>query len=653
MHTLTKTCKLPDNPSVSRVAFVAIIFSICTAFQVAFFEPYGHAQNLNPAGTAITASQLTDITPQVLVSTTGFIYSRASKLYTGTMTVTNPGTNPITGPIAVSLNNLSSGVTLSNASGQYNGFPYVYQNLSLLSGGSISFPLQFSNPSNALIGFSALIYQVGPNAYLTTATPYQPQQNAASYEAEPAGFTPVFTEAVVRHGSRGQSSFDGTVYNMYLKAAADGALTPLGAQLGPDVMTMMQANALLDVGVAGITAPGYGNLSQTGIMEEQQIAARLLQRLPSYFAQLPASNRQIVMVNSGVNRVADSAGFFAQSLLTNNPSLGPLILKSAPLTAYPSNKPVAQAAGVNRFLLYFHKLAAKTDLVNSASDPYYQTYQDSLTYQAYLKNANMVAKVNSILTDPDAAANARAVLEMLFTKDFVDKIDNGTYTFTNSGSYIFTTSDGSYSTTVSGDGSTTVQSLSDAANELYSFYATAPAMQNELDNMDFSKYIPAAQASVLSYLDDVQSFYQKGPGIAEDGSSTFRMAQLLINDLFNEVDAVAKGDFSHGAKLRFTHGEEIMPLASILGLKNVFVQVPNASNYSYNTNPWRGAIVSPYAANVQWDVYSNGAGTLLVKMLYNEKEADFKADCDQARYAPGSHYYDYGRLTACYNHVSN
>lgn len=650
MSTMIRTSQSSCNPFIRKIVIVAVVFSVCTALQVAFFEPSGQAQDLT--GTAITTSQLADITPQVLVSTTGFIYSRASKLYTGTMTVTNPGTNPIAGPIAVSLNNLASGVTLSNAGGQYNGFPYVYQNLSLSPGASISFPMQFSNPSNARIDFSALIYQVGPNAYLTTATPYQPQQSTASYETAPAGFTPVFTEAVVRHGSRGLSSFDGTVYNMYIKAAADGALTPLGVQLGPDVMAMMKANALLDVGIAGITAPGYGNLSQTGIMEEQQIAARLLQRLPSQFAQLPAGNRKIVMVNSGVNRAADSAGFFAQSLATNNPSLGPLIVKSAPLTAYPSNKPVAQAAGVNRFLLYFHKLAAKTDLVSSLSDPYYQTYQDSLTYQAYLKNANMVTKVNSILTAPDATANARNVLEGLFTQDFVDKIASGTYTFANAGSYTFTSDDGGYSTTVSGDGSTTVQSLSDAANELYSLYAIAPAMQHELNGIDFSKYISPAQASYLSYLDDVQSFYQKGPGIAEDGFSTFKMAQVLLDDLFNEVDAISRGDFSHGAKLRFTHGEEIMPLASILGLKNIFVQVPNAGNYSYDNNPWRGAIVSPLAANVQWDVYSNGAGTLLVKMLYNEKETDFKADCDQARYAPGSHYYNYSGLKACYNHAS-
>lgn len=84
-----------------------------------------------------------------------------------------------------------------------------------------------------------------PATYQTTASQYQPQQEMTTYEQTPAGFSPVYTEAIVRHGSRGISSFDASVYNMWLKAEADGALTTLGAQLGPDLLRMMKANALL------------------------------------------------------------------------------------------------------------------------------------------------------------------------------------------------------------------------------------------------------------------------------------------------------------------------------------------------------------------------------------------------------------------------
>ena len=67
---------------------------------------------------------------------------------------------------------------------------------------------------------------------LTTETLYQPQQNMNSYQAPPAGFTPVYTQLIARHGARGMSSegSDIAVYDMWLQAQAQGALT-LGQQL--------------------------------------------------------------------------------------------------------------------------------------------------------------------------------------------------------------------------------------------------------------------------------------------------------------------------------------------------------------------------------------------------------------------------------------
>ena len=147
-----------------------------------------------------------------------------------------------------------------------------------------------------------------PATYYQTKTPYTPQQDAATYEAAPAGYAPVFTELVARHGSRGLSSmkYDAAFYNVWQRAAADDALTPLGQKLGADILKLMKANALLGYGVDGITAPGYGNLSQTGIDEHKQLAVRMLARLPALFTQLGANAasapRQIVTISSGVDR---------------------------------------------------------------------------------------------------------------------------------------------------------------------------------------------------------------------------------------------------------------------------------------------------------------------------------------------------------------
>jgi probable HAF family extracellular repeat protein len=121
----------------------------------------GHMLDANGHAMAAQAVLLsptpTPITSQVNVATTGLIYSRASKHFTGTMTVTNISQSAITGTLVVQLNNLASGVTLVNATGTSNGTPYINQAASLNPGASISIPLVFSDPSTVLITFDTTI----------------------------------------------------------------------------------------------------------------------------------------------------------------------------------------------------------------------------------------------------------------------------------------------------------------------------------------------------------------------------------------------------------------------------------------------------------------------------------------------------------------
>ncbi|KAF1022161.1 MAG: hypothetical protein GAK30_01306 [Paracidovorax wautersii] len=490
--------------------------------------------------------------------------------------------------------------------------------------------------------------------YYQTKAPYRAPQDATAYEAPPSGFTPVYTEMVARHGSRGLSSlkYDLAVYNLWQQAQADGALTPLGQRLGDDVLAIMKANFLLGYGVAGISTPGYGNETQVGIREHQQLAVRLLQRLPAYWQQVAADgSRQIQVVSSGVDRAVDSANFFVGSLKTAQPALATRIVYPKAPAPYPdTGTAVAQPDGTDRFLLYFHKLDKKTDAVTNTNDARYVTYQDSLAYQAYKKkDADLLAKQANLMTGAQATAAGRAVLARLFTSAFIDKIASGTYTFANTGTMSFTSSDGQFSPTLSGDGATVIDSLGAAGSLLYELYVIAPAMRDEA-GVDFAPYMPADDAQVFAELNDASDFYDKGPGMTEKGEATYKMAQILVDDLFNEVDAIARGDRSHAAKLRFAHAEIMIPLASRLGLKNVLQQVPLNQDYSYATNPWRGEYVSPMAANVQWDVYADASGRLIVKMLYNEKETDFQAACDGARVAGTRSFYDYAALKTCYGH---
>jgi hypothetical protein len=495
--------------------------------------------------------------------------------------------------------------------------------------------------------------------YFQTKAPYRPQQDVSTYEAAPAGFSPVYAEMVARHGSRGLSSlkYDLAIYNMWKKAQSDGALTPLGEKLGPDVLQIMRANFLLGYGVAGITTPGYGNETQVGINEHTQLAARMVQRLPAYWKQIgdsaSAAPRQIVAVTSGVDRAVDSGKFFVESLKAVQPALTPLVTYPAAPAPYPDNgAAVSQPAGTNRFLLYFHKLVKGTDLVTKPADPLFATYQASLAYQDYKSNdADLLAKQSGLTATPEAAAAGRLLLERLFAKSFVDRIADGSYSFANTGTFSFASDDGKFAPSLSGDGKTSIKSLGDAGSLLYELYVIAPAMRSEA-GVDFTAYMPAAQAKFFAALNDGSDFYDKGPGMTEKGDVTSRMSQILADDMFEEVDAIARGDRSHAAKLRFTHAEIMMPFAVRMGLKGVAQSVPKAGNFSYDSNAWRGEYVSPMAANMQWDVFADAGGKLLVRMLYNEKETDFKSDCDSAKAAGTAHYYDYTALKSCYGHVA-
>ena len=104
----------------------------------------------------ISASFVTyiDVSSQVSATGTGFLYSRLLRLFTGNLTITNNGPN-LTGMIDVALSGLPSGITLANATGQYNGAPMIRISTGgLTSGASATVQLKFSDPAMAKITFA-------------------------------------------------------------------------------------------------------------------------------------------------------------------------------------------------------------------------------------------------------------------------------------------------------------------------------------------------------------------------------------------------------------------------------------------------------------------------------------------------------------------
>lgn len=114
---------------------------------------------VNHAGDfAVTPFALTDISSSVKVTTSGFLYSRATNKFTGTLTIKNSGAATLTGPFAVWFNNLTAGVSLDNGI-IYNGYPHLDLSASLAPGQTAAVPLTFTNPAKALITFTPVTYQ--------------------------------------------------------------------------------------------------------------------------------------------------------------------------------------------------------------------------------------------------------------------------------------------------------------------------------------------------------------------------------------------------------------------------------------------------------------------------------------------------------------
>jgi hypothetical protein len=161
----------PDNQmeacsnlaSGHQIAGLPTVFWYCgKGFQDSdtFFGPGGF---FNPVADSVT-------NPAVAVAKSGFRINHANGQWVQSVTLTNDNTYAINGPVVLVLDSLTSGLTLANADGHTQfqtpkGTPYVYLPLDnasqLAQGQSMTVTLEFANPKNSSITYSAMIYAGG------------------------------------------------------------------------------------------------------------------------------------------------------------------------------------------------------------------------------------------------------------------------------------------------------------------------------------------------------------------------------------------------------------------------------------------------------------------------------------------------------------
>ncbi|MEO5932081.1 MAG: hypothetical protein ABIQ08_00815, partial [Duganella sp.] len=100
----------------------------------------------------------TDVTGYVRTTAYGLAYNRSTGKYAGNFVIANTGSIKLTGPLHLVLKDLTAGVVLTNASGTYEGSPYITVQGELEPDGSVTIPLIVDNPAKVSVSYAAKIY---------------------------------------------------------------------------------------------------------------------------------------------------------------------------------------------------------------------------------------------------------------------------------------------------------------------------------------------------------------------------------------------------------------------------------------------------------------------------------------------------------------
>ena len=99
-----------------------------------------------------------DVTSQVQIQRSGVVQGRFSNIGTATAWITNNSGADMSASVQYVLQGLPAGVTVANATGYFNGMPYITAAPSLASGAQATVQLQFNNPGRVAINYTPKVY---------------------------------------------------------------------------------------------------------------------------------------------------------------------------------------------------------------------------------------------------------------------------------------------------------------------------------------------------------------------------------------------------------------------------------------------------------------------------------------------------------------
>jgi Bacterial Ig-like domain (group 3)/FG-GAP-like repeat len=146
---------LPGTPTKAvTIADVSLQSNLFHSIVASYAGSTAYLPSVSPVADIIT---FPDVTSRLRITSTGFIYSRVTKTFSGTVTVTNISNSAIPGPLQIGFSNLPVGVTLVNATSTI-GTPFIAIPGGLTAKQTTLFSVRFSNPSNLSIGYTPVAY---------------------------------------------------------------------------------------------------------------------------------------------------------------------------------------------------------------------------------------------------------------------------------------------------------------------------------------------------------------------------------------------------------------------------------------------------------------------------------------------------------------
>ena len=153
------------------------------------------------------------------------------------------------------------------------------------------------------------------------------------------------------------------------------------------------------------------------------------------------------------------------------------------------------------------------------------------------------------------------------------------------------------------------------AESLFYMVAVCRPLSVELGGMLLDDAFTADELPKISRALNGKWYMQIGNSV-EFGEQMVASVKNLAMDFVDRAKDAIKGR-SVVADLRFGHDTRVWPLASYVGIEGVGDRVPS-DKVCDHALLWR---TMPMASNIQMVFYRNGAGDVIVRVLFNERDA--------------------------------